>query len=210
MGSLAAPSTSGTVFGELFGLRLRKACTHNLRWAQSALLTAQMKHCDLRGIRQVKNQFELRSLCFSSAWMMSLSSCRVVSACSRALLRGVSSHITNRRVLVNTRLEVLEDGWVDACHGEVVRRLSGDVDCGERLEKTRQLCGCALQTAAKIRRLRSDIWSNVTTNVPQLTTMPQHVLQLFESEFLSSWPRRARGDHTIGQIRGTVTLGFLA
>jgi hypothetical protein len=59
--------------------------------------------------------FGVRLLCFSSAWMMSFSSCRVVSACSRALLRG-ASHIADRRVFVDARLEILKDSWVDACH----------------------------------------------------------------------------------------------
>ena len=43
---------------------------------------------------------------------MSLSSCRAMSACSRALLRG-TSHIADSCVLVHARLKILEDGRID-------------------------------------------------------------------------------------------------
>lgn len=48
--------------------------------------------------------------------MMSLSSCRVVSACSRAVSQGrgpLISYIADGCVLVDTRLQILEDGRID-------------------------------------------------------------------------------------------------
>jgi hypothetical protein len=47
---------------------------------------------------------------------MSLSSCRVMSACSRAFSQQASTHIANRRILVDTRLQVLEYRWINAGH----------------------------------------------------------------------------------------------
>jgi hypothetical protein len=38
-----------------------------------------------------------------------------MSACSRAFPRA-TTHIANHRVLVDARLQVLEDGWINACH----------------------------------------------------------------------------------------------
>lgn len=61
-------------------------------------------------------QFRHVLLCFSSALMMSLSSCRVVSACSRAVSQGrgpLISYIADGCVLVDTRLQILEDGRID-------------------------------------------------------------------------------------------------
>lgn len=67
-------------------------------------------------------------LCFSSAWMMSFNSCRVMSACSRALPPPTTTHIAHRGILVDTGLQVLEDGWIDAGHlGKLFESVERDV-----------------------------------------------------------------------------------
>jgi hypothetical protein len=68
---------------------------------------------------------------------MSLSSCRVISACSRAF-PWATTHIADRGVLIDTRLQVLEYGWVNAGHRSYVGTLQ--VECVAY--EGRGECGC--------------------------------------------------------------------
>jgi hypothetical protein len=43
-----------------------------------------------------------------------------VSACSRAPSRQATTHIAELCVCVDTRLQVLEDGWIDTGHCVIV------------------------------------------------------------------------------------------
>ena len=78
-------------------------------------------------------------LCFSNAWMMSLSSCRAVSTLSPAArlagVRGFFTHIADCRVLVHPRLQVFEDGGID----HSTRGSRHDAQCLELLRSWRCL-----------------------------------------------------------------------
>lgn len=105
------------------------------------LLAADDQHtvCNGRGVRSRQHEGDIAVfkcvsraqkgtfislLCFSNAWMMSRSSCRGMSALSRARSSGLT-YIADCCILINASLQVLEDGRIDHA------RLRGhfEVDC---------------------------------------------------------------------------------
>lgn len=89
---------------------------------------------------------------------------------------GAASHISDCGIFVDARLEVLEDGWIDAGHGAQCSAGLGRIGRREGMSGRGDVnvC-CALQTIAKIQSLCTQVMTKVNTVRRPYRTSPSHI-----------------------------------